>query len=37
VRLEKKEWKDFCEFEEGLNRTIANQNMAVLCPYPLAA
>jgi len=35
--LEKKDWKDFCEYEEGLNQAIANQQMAVLCTYPLAA
>ncbi len=34
--LEKKDWKDFCEYEEGLNEAIANQHMAVLCTYPLA-
>jgi len=35
--LEKKNWKDFCEYEEGLNEAIANQHLAVLCTYPLAA
>jgi len=35
--LEKKDWKDFCEYEEGLNEAIANQHLAVLCTYPLAA
>jgi C4-dicarboxylate-specific signal transduction histidine kinase len=35
--LEKKDWKDFCEYEEGLNEAIANQRLAVLCTYPLAA
>src|SRR5712691_4628442 len=35
--LEKKDWKDFCEYEEGLNESIANQRLAVLCTYPLAA
>jgi C4-dicarboxylate-specific signal transduction histidine kinase len=35
--LEKKDWKDFCEYEESLNEAIANQRMAVLCTYPLAA
>jgi signal transduction histidine kinase len=34
--LEKKDWKDFCEYEEGLNEAIANQHLAVLCTYPLA-
>jgi C4-dicarboxylate-specific signal transduction histidine kinase len=35
--LEKKDWKDFCEYEEGLNEAIANQHLAVLCTYPLVA
>ena len=35
--LEKKDWKDFCEYEEALNESIANQCLAVLCTYPLAA
>src|SRR5439155_7250813 len=35
--LEKKDWKDFCEYEESLNDSIANQRLAVLCTYPLAA
>jgi C4-dicarboxylate-specific signal transduction histidine kinase len=35
--LEKKHWKDFCEYEESLNGAIANQRLAVLCTYPLAA
>src|SRR6266481_917923 len=35
--LEKKDWKDFCEYEETLNQAVANQRLAVLCTYPLAA
>src|SRR5258705_9425046 len=35
--LEKKDWKDFCEYEETLNESIANQRLAVLCTYRLAA
>ena len=35
--LEKKDWKGFCEYEETLNESIANQRLAVLCTYPLAA
>src|SRR5258705_1058096 len=35
--LEKKDWKDFCEYEESLNGSIANQRLAVLCTYPLGA
>jgi signal transduction histidine kinase len=35
--LEKKDWKDFCEYEDALNQSIAGQRLAVLCTYPLAA
>jgi PAS domain S-box-containing protein len=35
--LERKDWKDFCEYEESLNHAVANQRLAVLCTYPLAA
>src|SRR5436853_551742 len=35
--LEKKHWRDFCEYEDSLNECIANQRLAVLCTYPLAA
>jgi signal transduction histidine kinase len=35
--LEKKDWKDFCEYEAVLNESVANQRLAVLCTYPLAA
>lgn len=35
--LEKKDWKDFCEYEESLNQAVAHQRLAVLCTYPLAA
>jgi C4-dicarboxylate-specific signal transduction histidine kinase len=35
--IEKKDWKDFCEYEEGLNEAVANRRLAVLCTYPLAA
>src|SRR6202521_2104620 len=35
--LEKKDWKDFCEYEDSLNQAVANQRLAVLCTYPLAA
>ena len=33
--LEKKDWKDFCEYEEQLNSSITDRPMAVLCTYPL--
>jgi len=35
--LEKKNWKDFCEYEKRLNDIVANQRLTVLCTYPLAA
>jgi C4-dicarboxylate-specific signal transduction histidine kinase len=35
--LRRKDWKDFCEYEESLNEAVANQRLAVLCTYPLAA
>jgi PAS domain S-box-containing protein len=35
--LEKKDWKDFCEYQDSLNQAIAGQRLAVLCTYPLAA
>jgi C4-dicarboxylate-specific signal transduction histidine kinase len=35
--LAKKDWRHFCEYEEALNEAVANQRMAVLCTYPLAA
>src|ERR1700730_3665649 len=35
--LEKRNWKDFCEYEDSLNQAVANQRLAVLCTYPLAA
>ncbi len=34
--LDKKDWKAFVEYEEGLNELIRNQRVAVLCTYPLA-
>jgi C4-dicarboxylate-specific signal transduction histidine kinase len=35
--LTKKDWGHFCDYEDGLNEVIANQRLAVLCTYPLAA
>jgi signal transduction histidine kinase len=32
-----KDWKRFVEYEEGLNSAVANQRLAVLCTYPVAA
>jgi C4-dicarboxylate-specific signal transduction histidine kinase len=34
--LTKKDWKHFCDYEDGLNAVIGNQRLAVLCTYPLA-
>lgn len=33
--LEKKDWLDFCQYEELLNHAVTNQRIAVLCTYPL--
>jgi C4-dicarboxylate-specific signal transduction histidine kinase len=35
--LARKDWRDFCEYEDGLNEAVANQRLAVLCTYPVAA
>ena len=35
--LESKDWRSFCEYEESLNQAVANQRLAILCTYPLAA
>jgi len=35
--LKKKNWKDFCEYEDSLNLAVAGQRLTVLCTYPLAA
>jgi signal transduction histidine kinase len=37
VWLEKNNWKDFCEYEQSLNGSMANQRMSALCTYPLGA
>ena len=34
--LTNKDWRHFCEYEDGLNEVIGNQRLAVLCTYPLA-
>ena len=33
--LDKKDWRDFMEYEEHLNTSITEQLMTVLCTYPL--
>jgi C4-dicarboxylate-specific signal transduction histidine kinase len=35
--LEKHDWRDFCDYEESLNRSIANQRLAVMCTYPIGS
>src|SRR5713226_3230685 len=35
--LTNKDWRHFCDYEDGLNEVIGNQRLAVLCTYPLAA
>ena len=35
--LEKQDWKNFCDYEDSINQSIANQRMTVLCTYPLVA
>ena len=35
--LARKDWRHFCDYEDGLNEVIGNQRLAVLCTYPLAA
>src|SRR6266404_2239133 len=34
--LAEKDWKDFCAYEKQLNASITDQQMTVLCTYPLA-
>src|SRR5437870_6176397 len=34
--LTRKDWRHFCNYEDGLNEVIGNQRLAVLCTYPLA-
>src|SRR6185312_15790458 len=33
----KKDWRHFCDYEDGLNEVIGNKRLAVLCTYPLSA
>ena len=37
VWLQKDDWKDFCEYEDAINLSFANQRLTLLCSYPLAA
>src|SRR5262249_33963168 len=34
--LVEKDWRHFCNYEDGLNEVIGYQRLAVLCTYPLA-
>src|SRR5215470_7813704 len=34
--LVERDWRHFCNYEDGLNEVIGNQRLAVLCTYPLA-
>ena len=34
--LQKKDWGNFCEYENKLNESIVNYRMIILCTYPLA-
>jgi DNA-binding CsgD family transcriptional regulator len=35
--METSHWKEFCEYERELDRSISDQKMIVLCTYPLRA
>jgi C4-dicarboxylate-specific signal transduction histidine kinase len=35
--LVKRDWRHFCNYDDGLNEVIPNQRFAALCTYPLAA
>src|SRR3984893_14458339 len=35
--FESKHWKEFCEYEHELDRSLAGQKMIVLCTYSLQA
>ena len=34
--LERKDWSSFCHYEKVLNDSVGDQNMTVLCTYPMA-
>lgn len=34
--LERKHWKEFCDYENEVNHAISNWRMTALCTYPLA-
>src|SRR6202050_2414217 len=33
--LDKRDWKEFCEYEKEVNESIGNTSMLALCSYPL--
>jgi C4-dicarboxylate-specific signal transduction histidine kinase len=35
--LVERDWRHFCNYDDGLNEVIPNQRFAALCTYPLAA
>jgi hypothetical protein len=35
--IEGNHWKQFCEYEQGLDHSLAGQRMIVLCAYSLHA
>ena len=35
--LHTEHWKDFCDYERALNKSIEGQPMTILCTYPIAA
>jgi C4-dicarboxylate-specific signal transduction histidine kinase len=35
--LVERDWRHFCNYDDGLNEVIGNQRFAALCTYPLAA
>src|ERR1043166_7342389 len=34
--LVERDWRHFCNYDDGFNEVIGNQRLAVLCTYPLA-
>jgi C4-dicarboxylate-specific signal transduction histidine kinase len=34
--LERKDWSSFCHYEKMVNDSVVDQNMTVLCTYPMA-
>jgi hypothetical protein len=35
--FETKHWKEFCEYEQELDRSLSGQRMIVMCTYALLA